>query len=297
MLTAPIDQLVDSLPSQGLTVQALKALDSIAPGQWVNINKFDNMIRVVTGNGDDSYVKAVRQRALALYADESLGYQRAVWIYQMVDATDSKLGMAALANKAGELLSILSFIKVITPKADTTQSIDLAIKIIAELMAFRYLNSSNGSSGVTDFANALMNYQKENLIRVAALLTFDGLIPLGPDFARKLMYTAQGLRVADLESNATFQRLRNYIPGGSAASALNFVGSGVSALSSHMGGFTNRHGLSAGRVIPHLRGIIEFADDKLDYVAGFLDMSTNYMEHTGIQSVARTLIARAAQQT
>ncbi len=295
MLTSPIDQLVDSLPSQGMTVQALKALDYIAPGQWVNINRFDNMVRVVTGNGDDAYVQAVRQRALALYADESLGYQRAVWIYQMVDATDSKLGMAALANKAGELLSILSFLSKITPKADTTQSIDLAIKIIAELMAFRYLNQSSPGNGVMDFASGLMEYQKENLIRVAALLTFDGLIPLGPDFARKLMYTAQGLRMSDLEGNATFQRLRNMIPGD--VSPLQFVSGGVSALSSHVGSFTNRYGLSAGRVIPQLRGVIEFADDKLDYVAGFLDMSTNYMEHTGIQGVARVLIARAAQQT
>lgn len=295
MLTAPIDQLVDALPAQGMTVQALKALDYIAPGQWVNINRFDNMIRVVTGNGDDAYVRAVRQRALAMYADESQGYQRAVWIYQMVDSTDSKLGMAALANKAGELLSILSFLSAITPKADTTQSIDLAMKIIAEVMAFKYLNTTAPGDGVMDFASGLLEYQKENLIRVAAMLTFDGLVPLGPDFARKLMYTAQGMRLSDLESNATYQRLRSVIPGG--VSPLQFVSGGVSALSNHMGGFTNRYGLSMARVVPQLRGIIEFADDKLDYVAGFIDMSTNYMEHTGIQSVARVLIARAAQQT
>ena len=85
------------------------------------------------------------------------------------------------------------------------------------------------------------------------------------------------------------------IPGG--VSPLQFVSGGVNALSGHLGGFTNRYGLSTARVIPQLRGIIEFADDKLDYVAGFLDMSTNYMEHTGVQSVARVLIARAAQQT
>ena len=183
-----------------------------------------------------------------MYADESQGYQRAVWIYQMVDATDSKLGMAALANKAGELLSILSFLSSITPKADTTQSIDLAMKIIAEVMAFKYLNTTAPGDGVMDFANGLMEYQKENLIRVAALLTFDGLLPLGPDFARKLMYTAQGLRMSDLESNATYQRLRSMIPGG--VSPLQFVSGGVSALSSHMGGFTNRYGLSMARVVP-----------------------------------------------
>ena len=57
------------------------------------------------------------------------------------------LGMAALANKAGELLSILSFLSAITPKADTTQSIDLAMKIIAEVMAFQYLNTTAPGDG------------------------------------------------------------------------------------------------------------------------------------------------------
>jgi len=39
------------------------------------------------------------------------------------------------------------------------------------------------------------------------------------------------------------------------------------------------------------------ADSKLDYLAAFLDMSTNYYEHTGTQTVARNLILRAAQET
>jgi hypothetical protein len=39
------------------------------------------------------------------------------------------------------------------------------------------------------------------------------------------------------------------------------------------------------------------ADSKLDYLAAFLDMSTNYYEHTGTQTVARNLILRAAEQT
>jgi hypothetical protein len=42
-----------------------------------------------------------------------------------------------------------------------------------------------------------------------------------------------------------------------------------------------------------LSGFLEFADDKLDYVAAFLDVSTNYYEHTGTQTLARRLIERA----
>jgi len=35
------------------------------------------------------------------------------------------------------------------------------------------------------------------------------------------------------------------------------------------------------------------ADGKLDYLAAFLDGSTNYFEHTGVQTVARKLITQA----
>jgi hypothetical protein len=42
---------------------------------------------------------------------------------------------------------------------------------------------------------------------------------------------------------------------------------------------------------------MNIADSKLDYLAAFLDMSTNYYEHTGTQTVARNLILRAAEQT
>jgi hypothetical protein len=34
-----------------------------------------------------------------------------------------------------------------------------------------------------------------------------------------------------------------------------------------------------------MKGIIDFTEDNLDYLAAFLDMSTNYMTHTGVQPV------------
>ena len=39
---------------------------------------------------------------------------------------------------------------------------------------------------------------------------------------------------------------------------------------------------------------LEIADDKLNYVAAFLDVSTEYYSHTGTQTVAARLIERAA---
>jgi hypothetical protein len=51
--------------------------------------------------------------------------------------------------------------------------------------------------------------------------------------------------------------------------------------------------LSPEKVLGNLQGFMQIADDKLDYVAAFIDMSTNYYEHTGTQTLARRLIERA----
>ncbi|HTU18335.1 MAG TPA: hypothetical protein VMG10_09780 [Gemmataceae bacterium] len=42
-----------------------------------------------------------------------------------------------------------------------------------------------------------------------------------------------------------------------------------------------------------MKGFLTGIEGKLDYMAAFLDMTTNYYEHTGAQSVARSLITRA----
>jgi hypothetical protein len=41
---------------------------------------------------------------------------------------------------------------------------------------------------------------------------------------------------------------------------------------------------------------MDVADDKLDFVAAALDMTLNYYEHTGVQTLARSLIARATNE-
>lgn len=287
---------MDTLPTTGLTVKSLELLDHLVPGQWRNITGFDNMIRVVTQDGDPARVARIRARALELYNDPNQGYQRAVWIYQLVDATDSKLGIAALANKAGELFPFLSLLSKVTPKADTAQTIDLAVKLVAEVVAFSYARNAPGGS-ISDFVTALAAYQQENLIRLGALITYDGLIPLGPDYGVKLIDTVRRLSGRELESNATFQRIRSLIPGGDVTgTALGYLGNSIGGMQNYVSGFTGRYGITVPRVLSGLRGFLDGADGKLDYVAAFLDMSTNYVEHTGTQSVARLLIERAARE-
>jgi len=291
----PIYQLVDSLPTDGLTVRALQALDFVAPGQWQNLVGFENTIREVTGETDPQMVFQIRDRANQLYNDTSQGYQRAMWIYQTVDSTDRALGAAAIGNTIGQKIKFLSFLNRITPKADTTQTIDLSIKLISELLAFCYVNGIPGDS-VGDFVQALGAYEKESLIRMAALVAFDGLIPLGPYFLDKALSSLGGFSPSDLEQNATFQRIREAIPGGNSGGQLGFISSSFGTISDWMRGFISERGISLEAVLTNLRNYVEVADDKLDYLAGFLDMSTNYFEHTGTQSLARSLISRAVSE-
>jgi hypothetical protein len=288
----PIYQLVDGLPADNITVRALKALDFVAPGQWNNVIGFEQMITHVTGETDPTVMYQIRNRAIELYNDPAQGYQRALWIYQTVDNTDKTLGMAAMANKVGEKVGFLSFLNRITPKADTTQTIDLTVKLVAELVAFCNVNGIPGDS-IGDFVQAVGAYESENLIRMAALVSFDALIPLGPNFLSKVMSQFDSTGPDQLGQNGTFQRLSSMIPGGNLVGQFGFIGQTFQSLQGWMSGFVQEKGLNPPVVVSSLRNYMDIADDKLDYLAGFLDLSTNYFEHTGIQSLSRSLISRA----
>ncbi len=45
-----------------------------------------------------------------------------------------------------------------------------------------------------------------------------------------------------------------------------------------------------------MQGVIDFSEGKLEVLGALLDMSINYMEHTGSQSVVRSLIERAVSE-
>lgn len=292
-MSKPIDQLVDSLPTGGLTVRALGLLDYIAPGQWQNVTGFDNTIQLVTGESDPGMVSQIRNRALQLYGDTSQGYQRAISIYQSVETADAALGAAAMAHRIGEKVSFLSFLDRITPPQEKSQALNLAMKLVAESVGFCYTNGFPGD-GIGDFMAAVGAYEKENLIRLSAIITFDGLLPLGPDFAAKLMTHVNQLNVSDIEDSKFFQAAKAILPGGgSAGAALSYVTGAIGSMESYVGNFAGQHGITLDRILGGLKGFVDFSDDKLDYAAAFLAMSTNYVEHTGTQSVARSLIERA----
>ncbi|HEU4409755.1 MAG TPA: hypothetical protein VFS43_31170 [Polyangiaceae bacterium] len=289
--TLPIHRLIEDLPQAGVTPAALSALDYLVPGQWVNVTVFEEMIRHVTGETDDGLIQQVGERAIALYNDPNERYQRAVWAFQAVDSLDKAAGMAALANRVGDKISFLSFLDKITPEPDTVQALDLAVKVVAELACFCLVNGLPGDS-VGDFAASLANYEREDAIRLAALVSFDGVIPLGPDFLAKAIDAVQNVSDRDLFNHGAFAKLRSLLPGGEGDQRA-LVQRAVEQAAGPMRAFVEQRGVTREGLLEKLRHVIEISDDKLDYLAAALDMTTNYFEHTGIQSVARRLVSRA----
>ncbi|NEU71130.1 hypothetical protein PI95_000695 [Hassallia byssoidea VB512170] len=291
-MSKSIFELVDQLPTGGLTVSLLNSLDFVAPGQWHNVVGFVNTIKTVTGETDEDLIQQIGERAIYLYNDRSQGYQRAMWLYQTVDGTDKALGAAALANKVGESIPLLGFLNKVTPKPDKAQTIDLALKLVTELVAFCQINGIPGDS-IGDFVASLGEYSGESLIRMVALVCVDGLIPLGPDFINKALSSINQTSPQDLEQNSTFKNIQDSIPGNNSSSKLNFIGESFDSVKGWMGNLVASNNLTPQKVVNNLQNFTQIADDKLDYLAAFLDVSTNYYEHTGTQTLARRLIERA----
>ena len=295
-MSKPIFELVDELPTSGITISVLNALDAIAPGHWENIVGFENMIKTVTGEEDEEMIQAIGDRAVYLFNDRSQGYQKGLWLYQVVDSTDKALGMAALANKvSGKIPLFGGIINTLTPKADKAQTIDLSLKIIAELLAFCSINGIPGDS-IGDFLGALGEYSGESFIRMVGLISLDGLIPLGPDFIQLVESKLGGMSPNELEESSTFQQMSDSIPGDSSEGKLNFIGSSFDSVKGWLSDTVSSYDLSPEKITSQLNNFVDFADDKLDYLAAFLDVSTNYFEHTGTQTLAARIIERAVAE-
>lgn len=288
-----IIELLNQLPENNITVKTLKALDFVVPGEWENVVGADRTIEVITGESDADRIIAIRNRAIELYNDNSNGYQGAIWIYQTVDQADKALGAAAMANKVGEKIGFLSFLNKLTPKADTTQSVDLCLKLVAELIAYSKLNGLPVLNPGEFVAELSDNYKGAALLRMAALVCVDGLLPLGPDFLQKVQATLENQGSNAFNGNPLFSSMTKFIPGDD---KFGFIGDTFGAVQGWMGNLVGSVGLTPEKVFNSIGGFVDFSDDALDFVAAFLDQSTNYFQHTGVQTVARSLITRAAEE-
>ena len=93
-----------------------------------------------------------------------------------------------------------------------------------------------------------------------------------------------------------YRSISSFIPGRTSTSKLGFVTESFDAVKGWMGDFVTQHDISLDKILDNMRGFVDFTDDKLDYLAAFLDVTTNYMEHTGIQSIAHQLVERAVNE-
>lgn len=294
-MSQPIYEIVDKLPAKSLTTRMLGALDYVVPGEWQNVVGFENTIRHVTSEKDQARIQRIGERAIALYNDKTQGYQRALWIYQTVGNVQKLGGFAAFLDKIGESVKFLGFLRAVTPQADTTQAIDFGVKLAAEVIAFYKLNGIPGDS-VGEFVESLADCRHERLMRMAALICVDGLLPLGPDFLDKALSLIHGSGVGGLSENKAFEKISSMIPGDSPAKQLGFIEEGISGVSGWMKSFVSKHNLTPETVTEHFRGVIGKLDSTGDWVAASIDVTTDYFEHTGVQSVARSLISRAAAE-
>lgn len=294
-MSKSIYELVNELPQKNLTVFALRSLDKILPGEWENIVGFENTIRQVTGESDTVLIEQIGARAIQLYNDKSEGYQRALWLYQTIDSTGRALGQAALAGKVTENVPFLSIVNRLTPKPEKAQTIDLCMKLVTEIVTFCKINGIPGDS-VGDFVKALGDYGGESLVRMAALVCFDGLVPLGPNFIKQTETVLGDLTPKDLDSNPAFKAIKEAVPGNKTADQLTFIGASFESVKGWMGDFVESKGITPQSVVANLKTFVDVADDKMDYFGAFLDISTNYYEHTGIQTLSRRLVERAVAE-
>lgn len=293
-MSKKIYELVDKLPKGGITVMALKSLDKFVPGQWDNLVGFDNTIKTVTGETDGAMVQAIGERAITLFNDKGEGYQRALWLYQTVDSASGMLGTAALANRIGQD-TFLGFLKNLTPKPEKAQTIDLSVKLVTEVVSYCHINGIPGDS-LGDFLKSLGDYGGESLMRMAALVAFDGVIPLGADFSSKVLSSIKGMGPSDLDNNRTFKGVKDAIPGDNSKGKLAFMTESFESTKGWMDTFVAEKGITQSGVVDGLAGFIEGSQSKLDYLGAFLDISAKYYEHTGVQTLARRLIERAAAE-
>ncbi|MEM1245880.1 MAG: hypothetical protein AAGK22_05885 [Acidobacteriota bacterium] len=291
----PVADALDALPQRGLTPRLLKGLDLVAPGEWTNPTSFDRLVREVSGETSKRRLATIRQTADRIDADPKEDYRRALWVFQTVDRVDKAIATAAVANKLGEKLRMLRFLKRLTPKSDTAQSVDLVMKLGAEAVAFGVLHGLP-KDGVVDFGRRLTGYGGENLLRIGAVLAIDGALPLGNEFWDVARTRLASSKVTAFRQNAVYRRLKDLLPGRTESARLDALREMYDSSTDWISEFASSRGLSRDGVLGRVSRFVSLNDSKLDYVSAFIDASTNYFAHTGTQTVALQLIEEAIEE-
>ena len=130
---------------------------------------------------------------------------------------------------------------------------------------------------------------------MAAIIALDGLVPLGPSFLKRLSEQTESGETS-WSDNALFRKISEFIPGADLAAKSGFLTELVKSVSGPLGNLVESTGLSREKVLGALQDITDVSDSKLDYFAAFLDASTNFVSHTGVQGVARHMVRESAER-
>ncbi len=295
-MSSTLSHELGELSARSLTTLTLTALDFVIPGKYENVRNLEDMVKDVTGDVRVGRVQAIANHVDQLYAEDG-GARRAVFFYGLADSTDKVVAAASLANKVGEKFGALSFLEKLTPKADTSQTIDLCLKLTCEALGHLSLRglSKEAIGQWADDLNRNEQYGNEAALRLAAIIGIDGLIPLGPDFLSKVGEKLSSGSLGWTE-NPLFQKLAEHLPGGGSAEKAGFISSILQKSLAPLNSFMEKTGLTRDKVVGSIQKVTDLSDNRLDYVAAFFDASTSYMSHTGVQTVARHLTSKSAER-
>ena len=265
------------------------------PGGWRNLTSADELIADVLGSNDPELIARVRARADALSRARHEGYSRAMSLYDAVNRSQKAAGgLRVLANVAGAL-PLVKQMATLTPASETLQAVDLSLKVGAEMLAFTQVNGLPGNS-FGDFAASLREYTGEASVRMAAMVCFDALLPLGDDALKRLDSLLGSVGQKDLRSLPAYGGMASLIPGRGDEAHLSFLRQGVDTWLGWAGGFASGLGLTGQKAVRALESTIGPWQGGFDQLATFLDAFTDTYQHTGVQAIARRLVERAAAE-
>ena len=286
---------LDRLPRRNLTVLALKGIRTLVPGDWQNITSANALIASVMGSDDPALIAQVRERADTLSRARHEGYGRALSLYDAVNRSQKAAGGLRLLANVGGVLPLIKRVAKLTPTSDTLQAVDLGLKVAAEMLAFTQVNGLPGDS-FAEFGASLNEYAGEARVRMAALICFDALLPLGDQALQRLDDLLGQVGQKELRLSPAYAGMAAMIPGRGDDAHLSFLRRGVDQWLSWAGGYASSLGLSAQKAVQALETTLGPWQGGFEQLATFLDAFTDTYQHTGVQAVARRLVERAAAE-
>jgi len=294
-MSATVLDRLDHLPRRNLTVLALRGISTLVPGGWTNQTSADELIADVLGSDDPELVAQVRARADALSLSRHEGYRRALSLYDAVNRSQKAAGgLRVLANVAGAL-PLVKRLATLTPASQTLQAVDLSLKVGAEMLAFTQVNGLPGDSFAA-FGASLTEYASEARVRMAALVCFDALLPLGDNALHRLDALLGQVSSHELHQLPSYAGMASLLPGRGDTAHMAFLRRGVDHWLGWADGLVGELGLSGQRAVRALETTIGPWHGGMEQLATFLDAFTDTYAHTGVQAVARRLVERAAAE-